>query len=175
MCSEKKKNLLIWKIKLIYTLLIRCKFMCCSKHFTIYLLSLQNTLFFDLHRASYVIMLFCLSTYSIEIHFCTRLRLIPSPGCHYEKLSSFHVCIFQLILLTKMQFLFGSLWLLHYSWFFFSCKLFLLSVNNISGIHGLKNAFVICFFLLPFFVDFINFGEFYVCISFGNWLESPYI
>ena len=32
---------LTWKIKLIYTLLIRCKFMCCSQHFTTYLLSLK--------------------------------------------------------------------------------------------------------------------------------------
>ena len=45
------------KIKLIYTLLIRCKFMCCSQHFTTYLLSLQNILFIDWRRASYIILL----------------------------------------------------------------------------------------------------------------------
>ena len=48
------------KIKLIYTLLIRCKFMCCSQYFTIYLLSLQNLLFFDQYRASCVILSICM-------------------------------------------------------------------------------------------------------------------
>ena len=48
---------LTWKIKLIYTLLIRCKFMCCSQHFKTYLLSLQYILFFDWRRASYIILL----------------------------------------------------------------------------------------------------------------------
>ena len=47
---------LTWKIKLIFTLLIRCKFMCCSQHFTTYLLSLQNILYFDWRRASYIIL-----------------------------------------------------------------------------------------------------------------------
>ena len=47
---------LTWKIKLIFTLLIRCKFMCCSQHFTTYLLSLQNILFFDWRRTSYIIL-----------------------------------------------------------------------------------------------------------------------
>ena len=57
---------LTWKIKLIYTLLIRCKFMCCSQHFTTYLLSLQNILFFDWRRASYVILLiYILDWYSL--------------------------------------------------------------------------------------------------------------
>ena len=48
------------KIKLIYTLLIRCKFTCCSQCFTLYLLSLQNLLCFDQHRTSYVILLICM-------------------------------------------------------------------------------------------------------------------
>ena len=65
-----------------------------------------------------------------------RPRLVTSPGCHSEKLNSFHVCIFQLILLMKMQFFFGSTWLLHCSWFFFSCKSFLRGVNKISYIRG---------------------------------------
>ena len=47
---------LTWKIKLIFTLLIRCKFMCCSQHFTTYLLSLQNILYFDWRRASYIML-----------------------------------------------------------------------------------------------------------------------
>ena len=81
-------------------------------------------------------LLSCWSTCSIEIHLSTRLRLMTSPGCHSEKLSGVHVCIFQLILITRMQFYFGSLWLLHSSWFFFSCRLFLLDVNKISCIHG---------------------------------------
>ena len=81
-------------------------------------------------------MLPCWSTCSTEIHLYTRLRLVTSPGCHSEKLNSFHICIFQLILLTKMQFFFRFMWLLHCSWFFFSCKSFLLGVNNIFCIHG---------------------------------------
>ena len=64
------------------------------------------------------------------------------PGCYSEKLSGFRVCIFQLILLTKIQFFFGSMWLLPCSLFFFSCKSFLLGVNKISCIHG-------SFFLSP--------------------------
>ena len=36
----------------------------------------------------------------------------------------------------------------------------------------LKNEFVICLLVL-IFVDFISFGEFYVCISFGVWVENP--
>ena len=36
-----------FKIQSKLTLLIRCKFMCCSQHFTTYLLSLQNILFFE--------------------------------------------------------------------------------------------------------------------------------
>ena len=51
------RNIIIWKIKLIYAALIHCKFMCSSQHFTIYLLSLQNILFFDPCRTSYVILL----------------------------------------------------------------------------------------------------------------------
>ena len=127
--------------------------MCCSQHFTIYLLSLQNNYF--LIDVVYH-MLSCKSTCSIEIHLCTPLRLMTSPGCHSEKLSGFHLCIFQMILLTKMQFFFGSMWLLHCSWFFFSCKS-LLGVNKMS-LHSschkhyqrretsidLKNGFVIC-------------------------------
>ena len=81
---------------------------------------------------------------------------MTSLGCDSEKLSGFHVSIFQLILLMKMQFFFGSMWLLHCSWFFFSFKSFLRGANKISYIHGssllsptsmlhLKNAFVICF------------------------------
>ena len=54
----------MWKIKLIYTLLIRCKFMCCSQHFTTYLLLLQNILFVDWRRASYIILLI----YMLEWH-----------------------------------------------------------------------------------------------------------
>ena len=61
---------------------------------------------------------------------------MTSPGCHSEKLRGFHVCIFQLILLVKMQFFFGSTWLLHCSRFFFSCKWFLRGVNKIFYIHG---------------------------------------
>ena len=74
----------------------------------------------------------CWSTCSIEIHLCTRLRLMTSPGCHSEKLSGFHACIFQLILLTKMQYFFGSMWLLHCSCYFVSCKSFLLGVIKSS-------------------------------------------
>ena len=44
------------------------------------------------------------STCSIEIHLCKGLRLMTFPGCHSEKLSGFRVCIFQLILLMKIQF-----------------------------------------------------------------------
>ena len=51
-------------------------------------------------------------------------------------MSGFHVSIFQLILLMKIGFFFGSIWLLHCSWFYFSCKSFLLGVNKISCIHG---------------------------------------
>ena len=100
---------LTWKIKLIFTLLIRCKFMCCSQHFTTYLLSLQNILFFDWHRASYIILLIYMLNWNSLVY---ASRLMTSPGCHSEKLSGFHVCIFQLILLKKMQFFFGSTWLL---------------------------------------------------------------
>ena len=81
-------------------------------------------------------MLSCWSTCSINIHLCKRLRLIASLGCNSEKLSSFHVCIFQLTLLRKMEFFFGSMWVLHCSWFFFSCKLFPLGVKKISCVHG---------------------------------------
>ena len=70
-----------------------------------------------------------------------RPRLVTSPGCHSEKLSSFHVCIFQLILWMKMQFFFGSTWLLHCRWFFFSCKSFLWGVNKMPYIHG---SFLLC-------------------------------
>lgn len=52
-----------------------------------------------------------------------------------ERFSRMH-SIFQLILLTKLQFFFGFIWLLHCSWFFFSCKPFLLGINKISCIHG---------------------------------------
>ena len=45
--------------------------------------------------------------------------LMTSLGFQYEKLSGFHLCILQLVLLTKMQFFFGSMTLLHCSWFFF--------------------------------------------------------
>ena len=78
----------------------------------------------------------CWSTCPIEIHWSKRPRLVTYPGCHSEKLSGFHVCIFQLILLMKIQFFFGSTWLLHCSWFFFTCKSFLRGVNKISNIHG---------------------------------------
>ena len=78
----------------------------------------------------------CWSTCKIEIHLCTRTRLMTFSGCHSEKLSDFKVCIFQLILITKMQFFFGSMWLINCSWFFFSCKSFLLGTNKISCIHG---------------------------------------
>ena len=47
---------IILKINLSYTLLIRCKFMCCSQHFTVYLLLLlKHILFFDRPHASYFI------------------------------------------------------------------------------------------------------------------------
>ena len=81
-------------------------------------------------------MLSCWSICSIEIHWSTRLRLMASPGCHSGKLSGFHVCIFQLFLLTKMQFFFESMWFLHCSCYFVSCKSSLLDVNKISCIHG---------------------------------------
>ena len=45
----------------------------------------------------------CWSTCSIKIRLCTRLRLMTSPNSHSEKLTGFHVCLFQLIWLTKMQ------------------------------------------------------------------------
>ena len=61
---------------------------------------------------------------------------MTSPRCHSEKLNGSNVSIFQLILLMKIQFFFGSMWLLHCNWFFFSCKSFLLGVNKISYIHG---------------------------------------
>ena len=38
----------------------------------------------------------------------------------------------------------------------------------------LKNVFVICFLFL-FFIDFISFGEFYVCISFCVWVEPSHL
>ena len=41
-----------------------------------------------------------------------------------------------MILLMKMQLFFGSTWLLHCSWFFFSCKSFLRGVNKFFYIHG---------------------------------------
>ena len=59
-----------------------------------------------------------------------------STGCYYETLSSFHVWIFQLILLLEMKSFFGFMWLLHCSWFLFSCKSFLLGLNEISCIQG---------------------------------------
>ena len=59
-----------------------------------------------------------------------------STGCYYETLSSFHVWIFQLILLMKMKSFFGFMWLLHCSWFLFSCKSFLLGLNETSCIQG---------------------------------------
>ena len=55
--QKEYKDIIIWKIKLNYTKIIRCKFMCCSQHFTIYLLLLQNILFFDRRRASFVTLL----------------------------------------------------------------------------------------------------------------------
>ena len=39
-------------------------------------------------------MLSYLSTCAIEIPLCTHLRLMTSPGCHSEKLSGFHICLF---------------------------------------------------------------------------------
>ena len=56
-CSKFQNNKIIRQIKLIYTLLIFCRFMCCIQHFTIYLLSWQNMQFFGRRRASYVILL----------------------------------------------------------------------------------------------------------------------
>ena len=61
--------------------------MCCSQHFTIHLLALQNILFFDRHRASYVTLLI----YMLDSNLYTRLHLVTSPGCHSEKLSGFHI------------------------------------------------------------------------------------
>ena len=69
----------------------------------IYIITKYNI---DQRRASYVILL---STCTIEIPLRTRLRLMTSPGFDSEKLSGFHVCIFQFIVLTKMQFFFGSM------------------------------------------------------------------
>ena len=44
----KKNNLnQSYDFAVFFFLLIHCKFMCCSQHFTTYLLSLQNILFFD--------------------------------------------------------------------------------------------------------------------------------
>ena len=53
----KRTIFLTWKIKLIYTLLIHCKSMCCSQHFKTYLLSLRNIIIFDRRHESYVILL----------------------------------------------------------------------------------------------------------------------
>ena len=95
-------------------------------------ISLQNIILIDVAHH----MLSCWSTCAIEVPLRTLLRLMTSPGFDSEKLSGFHVCIFQFIVLTKMQFFFGSMWWLHCSCYFVSWKSFLLGENKISCIHG---------------------------------------
>ena len=87
--------------------------------------------------------------------------------------------------LTKIQFFFGSMWLLYCIWFFFTCKSFMLRNNKIYRIHGLflllpllpevwnfharpENAFAKCFLFL-FFDNFISLGdgEFAYRLAFG--------
>ena len=90
-------------------------------------------LFFDLRRASYVILLISMLDWNSLVNASPLNDIFRLSFWKTERL---HVCLFQLILLTKMQFFFGSMWLLHCSWFFFSRKSFLLDVNKISCIHG---------------------------------------
>ena len=117
--------------------------------------------------------------------------LMTSLGFQYEKLSGFHLCILQLILLTKMQFFFGSMTLLHCSWFFFYSNHFryawikfshsrLISpatdiLPEVWNFHARLEECVRYMFFFLFLVGFISFGEFFIFISFGVWVENFYI
>ena len=115
------------------------------------------------------------STCSVKINLCMPLHLMKFPCCHSEKLNGFQVLIFELNLL-------------HCNCTFFSCKSFLFAVNKISCIHSslplsltlpevwnfhtgpVESAHYM--FSFTFFVNFISFTEFYVCISFSVWVEN---
>ena len=113
------KDISIWKLKWIHTLLIRCKFMCCSQHFTIYLLSFY-LLFFDQRRASYVIFLIYILNWKNSLVYASPLSDI------------FRLLFWKTECLPRMRILIGFinensifLWIhviVHFSWFFFSCK-----------------------------------------------------
>ena len=124
--------IIVWKIKLIYTLITRCKYMCCSQQFPIYLLSLQNILFFDWYCTSYVILLIYMLDWN-SIVCNTRHHLITLKD---QRLPRKHI----LILFAEMQFFFGSMWLLHCSCFFFCCKSFQLDLNKISCIKFISSC-----------------------------------
>ena len=178
---------LTWKIELIYALLIRCKFMCCSQHLTNYLLSLQNILFFDWRRASYVILLIYMLNWNSLVYASpasdvSRLSFwkterpprmhIPidfnnenfsSDPCDWYIVAGFsflanHSCYMWIKFPAFMAHFFCR-------WRYQRCK---------TSMLNLKNSFVTSF-LFMFFVDFIRLGEFYVCISFGIWGENLYL
>ena len=127
----------------------------------------------------------CWSTCSIKIRLCTRLRLMTSPNSHSEKLTGFHVCLFQLIWLTKMQLWIYLIVTLKLAFLFLKIisdrpesnlfySMLTPPVANIcaNSMLSLKNTLVIQFLFHLFFFYFKSFGDFYVCMLFGFWIEN---
>ena len=114
--------------------LIRCKFMCYSQHFTIYLLSLQNILLFDRSRAYVILLIYMLDwnslLYTSRLNDISRLSFWKN-----EQLPRKHMLI-DFINENEIFLQIHVIVTLVFSWFFFSCKSFLLGVNKISCIHG---------------------------------------
>ena len=76
-----------------FFLLIHCKFMCCSQHFTTYLLSLQNILFFDWRRASYIILLICMLACNSIVFSSPPNDISMLPVLKTERLPRMHIPI----------------------------------------------------------------------------------
>ena len=76
-----------------FFLLNHCKFMCCSQHFTTYLLSLQNILFFDWRRASYIILLICMLACNSIVFSSPPNDISMLPFLKTERLPRIHIPI----------------------------------------------------------------------------------
>ena len=165
---------LTWKIELIYALLIRCKFMCCSQHLTNYLLSLQNILFFDWRRASYVILLIYMLNWNSLVYTSPASDVSRLSFWKTERPPRMHIpidfnnenfssdpCDWYIVV--------GFSFLANHS-----CYVWIKFPAFMAHFFIFWNSFVTSF-LFMFFVDFIRLGEFYVCISFAIWGENPYL
>ena len=161
--------------------------MCCSQHFTTCLLSLRNILFFD-WRHTYVVLLIYMLNWNSLVHASPPGAISKLSFWKTEQLPHMHIPIdfinentifLQIRVIVTLQSVFLFLQIISEAWI----KFLIFTAHSSCHWHyqrcetsmlDLKNAFVICFLFL-FFDDFISFGEFYVCMSFGVWVENPYI